>query len=210
MLNVRLQLMKQGVHDQTTLVQGSNHQYEVEDRQNGEYYINMNFQIPCTFKLNVNMDKNLPSGGGELPPMTISIYQNPDIPPADLVAAPPAGAKGGRKTSLPTSSALKDAAKEIMKGFGAQNERREKDVLLVAAEAFAEGAKKFEFDRNDATESAEETNPVASIPVQAEETLSNPPSPTLFDKEPAVNPSSPRARRADSSEKKKQRRLSLP
>ena len=75
LLNVRLQLMKQGVHDQTTLVQGSNHQYEVEDRQNGEYHINMNFQIPCTFKLNVNMDKNLPSGGGELPPMTISIYR---------------------------------------------------------------------------------------------------------------------------------------
>ena len=80
-------------------------------------------------------------------------------------------------------------------------------MLLVAAEAFAEGAKKFEFDRNDATESAEETNPVASIPVQAEETPFNPPSPTLFDKEPAVNPSSP-SEEGRLSEKKKQRRLS--
>ena len=71
----------------------------------------MNFQIPCTFGLNVNMDKNLPSGGGELPLMTISIYQNPDVPPADLVVAPPA-VQRWTENPLPTSSALKDAVKE--------------------------------------------------------------------------------------------------
>ena len=91
------------------------------------------------------------------------------MPPADLVAAPPAGAKGGRKTSLPTSSALRRCEGDHER-LWCQNERREKDVLLVAAEAFAEGAK-FEFDQTDAAGSAKETNPVASID-QTEETLS--------------------------------------
>ena len=56
---------------------------------------------------------------------------------------------GSSKPSQRASSnndRLKAAGTEIMQGMGVKEERREKDALLVAAEAFADGSSSFEFD----------------------------------------------------------------
>ena len=42
---------------------------------------------------------------------------------------------------------LKGAAEEMMLGFGSAEERRDKDALIVAAEAFADGVDGFQFDK---------------------------------------------------------------
>ena len=153
-VSARLQLQKQGVHDQTTLVP-TNHSYDVKDLGNGEYLINLQVMIPCVFKVIVNMDKNLPSGGGELPPVTVHIVTDPNAAPKDeKQTAPSSGstsaaegqAKGRRKSIDKTSEKLKQAVQEVTAGFGAPEERREKDALFVAAEAFADGAATFDFD----------------------------------------------------------------
>ena len=140
---------KQGVHDQTTLVP-TNHSYDVKDCGNGEYLIQMQVLIPCAFKVIVNMDKNLPSGGGELPPVSIHIVADPNAAakddkqsPSITPSAPPPKKKSGDKA---ITDKIKAAAGEVIQGFGLAEERREKDALLVAAEAFADGSKTFGFD----------------------------------------------------------------
>ena len=148
-VSARLQLQKQGVHDQTTLVP-TNHSYDVKDCGNGEYLIQMQVLIPCAFKVIVNMDKNLPSGGGELPPVSIHIVADPNAAakddkqsPSITPSAPPPKKKSGDKA---ITDKIKAAAGEVIQGFGLAEERREKDALLIAAEAFADGSKTFGFD----------------------------------------------------------------
>ena len=79
-------------------------------------------------KLFVNMDKNIPANGGELPAMELRFVSS-------------CSEEAGR------GERLKGAAHEIMEGFGAVDERREKDVLVAAAEAFADHSESFVFDR---------------------------------------------------------------
>ena len=140
---VRLQLLKQGVHDQTQLVPG-NHSCEVVDQNNGEYHVKFHAAIPCMFKMTVNIDKNLPSAGGELPPITIQIHSDPNAEPKG--AEPAAAPEKQRRNSF----RLRQAVSDVVQGFGAPEERREKDALLVAAEAFADGSKTFDFDASQA------------------------------------------------------------
>ena len=159
-LSTRLQLMKQGVHDQTALVP-SNHSCTWEDNGNGSYSVHMTLNILCTVKLFINMDKNLPAAGGELPPVQLQFIKNPNEGDPDEAkgggggnSPNPAVAKGGFKGK---AEKLKAAANEVMAGFGMVDERRDKDALLVAAEAFADNSDTFMFDK--ATSSVKKTTP---------------------------------------------------
>jgi len=197
---VRAQVIKTGVHDQTALVP-NNHTISnpAEDMGNGEYFIRIKTSIRCSFKLNVNIDKNLPSAGGDLPPITITIH-DPN-PPEEKEAAQ------GRRSSGRASAVLKSAVGEIMDGFGEPDERREKDPLLVAVGALAEGAPSFDFDSAAAEKAVSEAlqgsfkgtrrpstkgmSPDASpTSLRRSESTSAldqrfPPNKSLFDKEPS-------------------------
>lgn len=167
-VTARLQLVKQGVHDQAALMP-ANHLLEVEDLGNGTYHIKVSATIPCMLKMVVNLDKNLPTQLAELSPVSLHIVAPPEDSaapptpkPAPTEPAPPirdptpaaaaaaatamgGGAKGdgGRK--------LKQAGNEMMLGFGAPEERRQKDSLVMAAEAFADGSDTFAFDQGEPT-----------------------------------------------------------
>ena len=67
----RLSLVKQNAADQTLLMP-NNHFVAVEDMHDGTYAIKIGIKMPATVKLFINMDKNLPSGGGELPALQIT------------------------------------------------------------------------------------------------------------------------------------------
>ena len=69
----RMQVVKNNAHDLTTLV-SNNHSVEVSDNNDGTYNISVQLiKIAATVKVIVNMDKNLPVNGGELPPVQLSI-----------------------------------------------------------------------------------------------------------------------------------------
>merc|ERR1711871_1460517 len=87
-LSHRLQVVKQGVHDQTTLVP-SNHSCECKDNNDGTYSIHMEMKVLCAVKLFINMDKNLPAGGGELPSIHLPFLKNSDEEPKESVNSPP-------------------------------------------------------------------------------------------------------------------------
>ena len=164
----RLMLIKQGVHDQTNLMP-NNHKVEVEDLDNGTYHINVWFAMPCVCKLICNLDKNMPTNIAELAPITLHCV---DDPKASVEVEPvPELKKSATKTDLNSpgsgsntpkggsgsfskkagekrdNTKLKNAAAEMMMGFGAADERRDKDAIIVAAEAFADGAEGFTFDK---------------------------------------------------------------
>ena len=87
-VSTRLQLIKSGVHDLTTLMP-NNHTVEVVDRGDGSYLINVTLiKIAATVKVIVNMDKNIPAGGGELPPAQLSFL--PTAADGDAAAGAPA------------------------------------------------------------------------------------------------------------------------
>jgi len=221
-LTNRLQLIKQGVHDQTTLTP-INHSLVVDDRQDGTYHLVLTAAMVCSMRLVVNLDKNLPNNGGELPGITVHLVLDPEKPSSargdeksaspqrsglgdassagigdprhsasfskrrrasismgsssDLlrgmravaplpVSADRGDSPGSSARSSATSSArgqserLRNAATEMMLGFGMVDERRSKDALVVAAEAFAAGSHGFEFDQQLAdTERAGLPNP---------------------------------------------------
>lgn len=74
---VRMQLIKSGVHDLTTLMP-NNHATEIEDKEDGTYHVKvMLIKIAASVKVIVNMDKNIPAGGGELPAVQIT-FINPE------------------------------------------------------------------------------------------------------------------------------------
>lgn len=192
-LSFRLQVIKQGVHDQTTLVP-SNHSCEVVDEQNGEYAVNVSVAIPCVIKVIVNMDKNLPASGGELTPVQLQFLQNPDSAPKDATGGSPGGASSGGPVKGKGSTKLKAAVNEVMQGFGAPEERREKDALVVAAEAFADGSSSFEFDKNDSPAVA------ATLPASPVMEVSIAPNKDLFDRT-APGPAPTKARKGGSLKK---------
>jgi hypothetical protein len=68
-----MQVVKNNAHDLTTLV-SNNHSVEVSDNNDGTYNVSVQLiKIAATVKVIVNMDKNLPVNGGELPPVQLSI-----------------------------------------------------------------------------------------------------------------------------------------
>jgi len=68
----RLQIVKNSPHDLTTLVP-NNHTVEVVDNDDGTYSVSVSLiNLAATVKAVVNMDKNLPANGGELPAIQLS------------------------------------------------------------------------------------------------------------------------------------------
>jgi len=222
-LTSRLQLIKQSVHDQTALTP-MNHSLVVEDRADGTYHIVISAQMVCSLRLVINLDKNLPNNGGELPGLTVHFVADPERPgsarsdedktkspiaksesPTDkgkgkgrrgsMMAgssggdmwklakesslerdsfrkaaaehqegesfrkpkksdgdASPKGSpdsarspKGGSPDAMRKNERLRNAANELMMGFGAADDRRDKGAVVIAAEAFASGGA-FTFD----------------------------------------------------------------
>lgn len=73
----RMQLMKNNAHDLTTLIP-ANHSIEIEDNDNGTYNIIVRLAISATVKVIVNMDKNIPASGGELPALQL-VFAGPNL-----------------------------------------------------------------------------------------------------------------------------------
>ena len=188
-LSTRLQLMKQGVHDQTALVP-SNHSCAWEDDGNGSYSVNITLNIACTLKLFVNMDKNLPQAAGELPPVQLQFIKNPNEGDREEnekpTSAPPA------KANAPNAKGkFRAAVQEVMEGFGNSDERAMKDPVFIAAEAFAEksGGKKATDSRGSSSGKAFNSSGIATSSVGSTGSATGPatpdvkPNPNLFDKE---------------------------
>ena len=117
MVQPRLQLIKQGMNDQTILMP-NNHEMNVIDKNDGTYQVNVKtIKIPASLKLIVNMDKNIPASGGELPPVFLSIVRDPN----DMGQA---------------IENLQKAGKQVIQGLGEREERTPKDLLAIAVEAF--------------------------------------------------------------------------
>jgi len=73
----RLQIVKSAANDLTTLVP-NNHSVEIEDNEDGTYHINVSLiNLAATVKVVVNMDKNIPASGGELPAVQLTFATNP-------------------------------------------------------------------------------------------------------------------------------------
>jgi len=73
----RLQIVKAAANDLTTLVP-NNHSVEIEDNEDGTYHINVSLiNLAATVKAVINMDKNIPASGGELPAVQLTFVNNP-------------------------------------------------------------------------------------------------------------------------------------
>lgn len=74
--SVRLQLVKSSMHDQTMLMP-NNHTINTIDNGDGTYNVEiMLIKIAANIKVIVNMDKNIPAAGGELPAVMLSIVKD--------------------------------------------------------------------------------------------------------------------------------------
>jgi len=92
--NVRLQLIKQGMHDQTMLMP-NNHEVNITDNNDGTYHVDIKtIKIAANIKVIVNMDKNIPAAGGELPAVFLSIVKE-DADSANAKGADGAGGGTG-------------------------------------------------------------------------------------------------------------------
>lgn len=81
----RLNLVKQSMNDNTILMP-NNHLVEIKDLENGDYLVSVATMMPCTVKLIVNMDKDLPGATGELPPLQLTFVRYSE-PAADTEQA---------------------------------------------------------------------------------------------------------------------------
>ena len=151
----RLQLIKSGVHDLTTLMP-TNHAIEIEDNDDGTYHVLVTLiKIAVSVKVIVNMDKNIPASGGELPAMQLTFLADPGTAtPAEAAptsveepgqATPSAEAEDatGRSTSTPPATdnaRLRAAGQEIVTLMGVPE--KPKATVAVVAEVFAEAGKK--------------------------------------------------------------------
>lgn len=87
----RLQWIKSGVHDLTTLM-ATNHSVEVEDNEDGTYSVHVKLvKISGQVRVFVNMDKNIPASGGELPPVTLAFLPDTDASTSGSNSAEHAG-----------------------------------------------------------------------------------------------------------------------
>lgn len=77
-----------------------NHSLDSRDLNNGTYHVKVSVAFPCSVKLVVNMDKNLPGAAGELPPVTLTFGSKDsrlapsaalDCGDADAIEQSPAG-----------------------------------------------------------------------------------------------------------------------
>ena len=134
-VSCRLQLIKSGVHDLTTLMPNNN-TVEIEDNQDGTYNVNVTLiKIAATVKVIVNMDKNIPAAGGELPPVQLTF----------ISAETDAGEEAAPADALydgPGAQRLREAGEEVieMLGFG-QEDMKPKAAIAVAAAAFEDAGK---------------------------------------------------------------------
>jgi len=134
--SARLQLVKSGVSDLTTLMPNNN-SVEVVDQNNGEYNVNVTLiKITATVRVIINMDKNIPAGGGELAPVQLSfILSEADAPPqasSSQIGLPLELGEAGRK--------LQKAGQEIVSMIQVAKEGddvRPKNAVAVAIDAFA-------------------------------------------------------------------------
>ena len=136
----RLQLIKSGVHDLTTLMPNNN-TVEVVDNNDGTYEVQVSLiKITATVKVIVNMDKNIPAAGGELPPIQLTFVR----PEGTEETAPaPAPAPAAEEVTLADPKAknqkLRAAGAELMDMLGSGVEgMKAKSTISVAAEAFEE------------------------------------------------------------------------
>lgn len=153
----RLQLQKQGVHDQTMLMP-NNHSLETVDNGDGTYLVQVSMiKIGAILKLIVNMDKNLPAAGGELPAVMLTFVKDESGQEAEVPApAPSEPAPSDREApTVNFSSETKEtskAKKQLKKGGQVMVARikdegasRKKDIKLMAADMFADGSDTFTF-----------------------------------------------------------------
>lgn len=71
----RLQLIKQSTADNTILMP-NNHTVAVDDLMNGTYAVRVSIMMRAVVKLVVNMDKDLPGTGGDLPPIQLAFERD--------------------------------------------------------------------------------------------------------------------------------------
>lgn len=145
----RLQLQKQGVHDQTMLMP-NNHTLETVDNGDGTYQVNVTMiKIAAIVKLIVNMDKNLPAAGGELPAVMLTFIKDDEqggapVPAPDSAAAEPATAPAPQELSK-ANKQLKKGGEMVIEQIKAAGPKHKKSVTLMAADMFAEGSSTFNF-----------------------------------------------------------------
>ena len=157
-VGARLQLIKSSVHDLTTLV-ATNHKIEIEDNSDGTYNVLITvMKIAVTVKLIVNMDKNIPASGGELPAVQLVFLPDSgttepaasqdELSPQQKHVPTAEGREGGSATGAHLDDAtwlsrtgnarLRDAGKEIVALMGKPDKPRA--LVALAADAFTEGA----------------------------------------------------------------------
>ena len=148
----RLQLIKQGVHDLTTLMPNNN-TVEIADNDNGTYDVNVTLiKIAATVKAIVNMDKNIPAAGGELPPVQLTFMAEEGPSNAATVMAetsePAPAPVEEERSSSPSSSKAKEkfrnAALDVIHMMGGTLDTehiRPKAAIAVAADAFEAAGK---------------------------------------------------------------------
>ncbi len=147
--SARLQLIKSGVHDLTTLMP-NNHTVEVDDKGDGTYDVRVRLiKIAATVKVIVNMDKNIPAAGGELPPVQLTFISAEEAD-GSAAAAPAIEEDGIPAEDEPVQLGeagrkLQRAGHEVVSMMQMASEGegvRPKAAIAVAAEAFASAGQK--------------------------------------------------------------------
>ena len=139
-VSTRLQLIKSGVHDLTTLMPNNN-TVDIEDLSDGSYLVKVTLiKITATVKVFVNMDKNIPANGGELPPVQLTF----EPPPEATEEAAPTNEESAETEQEPVEPTAKNgklraAGNELMSMLGVGQEgMKAKSAIAVAADAFAD------------------------------------------------------------------------
>ena len=166
----RLQLIKKDVNDLTTIMP-NNHTIEVEDLDDGTYRINVTLlKIAANVKVIVNMDKNIPANGGDLPAVTCQFVQREPRSAKELSEATGmdkeqqlqsavADAPVAAEDVTPSHAKLREAGEEVRAMLRAATDgMRPKAAMVVAVEAFTEQgitSKKAGATKPSATETGE-------------------------------------------------------
>ena len=148
-VSARMQLIKNNVHDLTTLMPNNN-TVEIVDYNDGSYGVQVSLiKIAATVKVIVNMDKNIPAGGGELPPVQLTFVSTEDgASSMPAVAAPVEEEPALEEEAAQLGEAglkLQRAGQEVMEmmSVGLQDPGvKPKAAIAVAVDAFASAAAK--------------------------------------------------------------------
>ena len=87
--------------------------------------------------------------GDQLTPVQLQLLQHPDSAPNDITGGPPGRADSGGVAKGKGSAKLSVITNDVTQGFGALEERRDMDAILVTAEAFADSSSTFALDNGD-------------------------------------------------------------